>query len=76
MKDHSDHRKIRHISHTRKIVLRILSKRLESKTEEDWFGYQKVKGTRGAIGLGRIISVRVLDIKENISLFHRLEKGF
>ena len=41
----SDHRTISLISHTGKIVARILSKRLESKIEEvieeDQFGFQK-----------------------------------
>jgi Reverse transcriptase (RNA-dependent DNA polymerase). len=51
----NDYRTIRLISHTGKIVARILSKRLESKIEEviekDQFGFQKGKGTRDAIGL-------------------------
>ena len=51
----SDHRKISLISHTGKIVARILSKRLESKIEEviegDQFGFRKGKGTIDAIGL-------------------------
>jgi len=68
----SDHRTISLISHTRKIVACILSKRLESKieevVEEDQFGFQKGKGTRDAIGLMRITSGRVLDIKEEMCL--------
>ena len=50
----SDHRTISLISHTGKIVARILSKRLESKIEEfieeDQFGFRKGKDTRDAIG--------------------------
>jgi Reverse transcriptase (RNA-dependent DNA polymerase). len=64
----SDHRTISLISHTGKIVARILSKRLESKIEEviegDQFGFQKGKGTRDAIGLMRIVSERVLTLKK------------
>ena len=58
----SNHRTICLISHSGKIVARILSKRLESKIEEvieeDQFGFRKGKGTRDAIGLMRIISER------------------
>ena len=61
-----DHRTISLISHTGKMVARILSKRLASKIEEiieeDQFGFQKGKGTGDAIGLMRIISERVLDV--------------
>ena len=32
--------------------------------KEDHFGFRKGKGTRDAIGLMRIISERVLDVKE------------
>jgi hypothetical protein len=42
---------------------------LESKIEEvieDQFGFRKGKGTRDAIGLMRIISERVLDVKEEM----------
>jgi Reverse transcriptase (RNA-dependent DNA polymerase). len=68
----SDHRTISLISHTEKIVARILSKRLESKIEEvieeDQFGFRKGKGTRDAIGLMRIMSERALDVKEEMCL--------
>ena len=61
----SGHRTISLISHTGKIVARILSKRLESKMEEVieqyQFGFRKGKGTRDATGLMRIISERVLE---------------
>ena len=63
-----DHRTICLISHTGKIVAPILSKILESKIEEvieeDQFGFRKGKGTIDAIGIMRIISERVLDVKE------------
>ena len=63
----NDYRTIRLISHTGKIVARILSKRLESKIEEVievQFGFRKGKGTRDAVGLMRIISKRMFDVKE------------
>ena len=67
-----DHRTISLNLYTGKIVALILSKRLESKieevTEEDQFGFRKGKGTRDAIGLMRIISERVLEIKEEMCL--------
>ena len=69
----SDHRTVSLISHTRNIVARILSKRLESKIEEvieeDQFGFRKGKGTRDVIGLMRIISERVLDFKEEMCIW-------
>jgi hypothetical protein len=42
---------------------------LESKIEqvtEDQFGFQKVKGTTDAIGLMRMTSERVLNVKEEM----------
>ena len=69
------------ISHTGKIVARILSKRLESKiqevTEEDQFEFKKGKGTRDAIGLMGNISERVFDVKEEMCLcFIDWQKAF
>ena len=68
----SHHRTIRLSSYTGKIVACILSKRLESKikedVEKDQFGFRKGKGTRGAIRLMKIISERVLDVKEEICI--------
>ena len=68
----SDHRKINLISYTGKIFACIQSKRLESKIEEvieeDQFGFRKGKGTRDAIGLMRIISERVVGVKEEMCL--------
>ena len=77
----SDHRTISLISHTGKIVACILSKRLESKIEEvieeDHFKFRKGKGNRDAIGLMRIISERVLDVKEEMCLcFIDWQKAF
>ena len=79
-KKYSDHRKIR-ISHIAKTVAHILSKILKSEIEgfieEDQFGFRKAKGTRDAIGLMRIISERVLDVKEEMCLcFIDWQKAF
>ena len=75
-KSSSDHRTISLISHTGKIVARILSK-IEEVIEEDQFWFRKGKGTRDAIGLMRIISERVLDVKEEMCLcFIDWQKAF
>ena len=62
------HRSISLFSHTGKIIVRILSKRLESKIEEvieiDHFGFRKGKATRDSTGLMRIISERYLTLKK------------
>ena len=51
------------ISHTAKILLRILNRRLRSNMEEDLeeeqFGFRKGKGTRDAIGLIRTIGENI-----------------
>jgi hypothetical protein len=56
----SDHPTISLITHTAKIVTRILRRRIERKTEdalgEDQFGFRREKGSRDAIGMLRIIS--------------------
>jgi Reverse transcriptase (RNA-dependent DNA polymerase). len=71
-KKYSDHRTISLISHIGKIAASFLSKRLESKIEEvieeDEFGFRKCKGTRDAIVLMRIISEKVLGVKEEMCL--------
>ena len=71
-KNCSDHRTISLISHTGKIVARILNKRLEIKIEEaieeDQFGFRKGKCIRDAIRLMKIISESVLDVKEEMHL--------
>ena len=56
----SDHRTISLISHTAKIIAKILRRRIERKIEdvlgEDQFGFRRGKGTRDAIGMMRIIA--------------------
>ena len=60
----SDHRTIGLITHTSKIVAKILRRRSERKIKdvlgEDQFGFRKGKGTRDAVGLLRIISKQTL----------------
>jgi hypothetical protein len=66
---------------TTKIVARILSRRIERKTEdvlgEDQFGCRRGKGTRDAVGMLRIISERTLDIDEELcACFINWKKAF
>ena len=77
----SEHRTISLISHASKIVLRILAKRLKTKTDEyigkDQFGFRSGCGTREAIGCMRMIQERVLDVDEEMfSCFIDFEKAF
>ena len=68
----SDHRTISLISHTTKMVAKILRRRIEKKIEdvlgEDQFGFRRGKGTRDAVGMMRIISERTLEIDEDLSV--------
>jgi hypothetical protein len=77
----TDHRTISIIAHTAKIAARILSRRIERKTEdalgEDQFGFRREKGTRDAIGMLRIISERTLDIDKKLcACFIDWQKAF
>ena len=58
----SDYRTISLIAQTAKIIAKILRRRIEKKIEdvlgEDQFGFRREKGTRGAIGMMRIIAER------------------
>ena len=54
-----------------------MESKIEEVIEEDQFGFRKGKGTRGAIGLMRIISERVLYVKEEMCLcFIDWQKAF
>ena len=69
------------ISHTAKILLRILNRRLRSKMEEileeGQFGFSKGKGTRDAIGLIRTIGERYIEKDKDVyAVFVDLEKAF
>ena len=69
------------ISHTVKILLRILNRRLRSKIEEvleeEQFGFRKGKGTRDAIGLIRTMGERYIEKDKDVyAVFVDLEKAF
>jgi len=57
---YSDHRTISLITHTAKIVAKVLRRKIERKIGdvlgEDQFGFRRGKGTGDAIGMLRIIS--------------------
>jgi hypothetical protein len=76
-----DHYTISLITHTAKIVAKILRRRIERKTEdalgEDQFGFRRGKGTRDAIEMLRIISERTLDLDEELcACFIECQKAF
>ncbi|KAJ4439626.1 hypothetical protein ANN_07754 [Periplaneta americana] len=69
------------ISHSAKILLRILNRhsyfKLKEQLEDEQFGFRKEKGTRDAIGLLRTIDERYLENnKEVYIVFVDLEKAF
>ena len=77
----SDHRTISHISHTAKIIAKILRRRIEGKIEAvfgaDQFGFRRGKGTRDAFGIMRIIAERTLEIDEELCVcFIDWQKAF
>jgi len=57
----SDHRTISLIAHASKIILKVLTQRIEVKVEainsikEDQYGFRKGRGTRASIGLLRLL---------------------
>ena len=76
-KKYKEFRTISLISHTAKILLRILNQRLRSKMEEEQFGFTKGKGTRDAIGLIRTIEERYIEKDKDVyAVFVVLEKAF
>lgn len=79
----SDHRTISLISHAAKILLKVLKKRLEAKTEaihfigEDQFGFRAGKGTRDATAVLRTLGERGLQHgKDTYICFVDYEKAF
>jgi len=77
----SAHRTISLITHTAKIVAKILRRRVERKIEDvlgkDQFGFRRGKGTMDASGMLRIISERTLEIDKEISVtFIERQKAF
>jgi hypothetical protein len=78
-----DFRTISLISHAAKIILRILTKRLEAKVDaingisEAQFGFRRGKGTRDAIGVLRTIAERSLEVQQDVYIcFVDYEKAF
>jgi len=67
-----DHRTISLITHASKIVIRILTKRVQAKTEavnglgEDQFGFRRGRGTRDATGALRVLTERSLQHGQDI----------
>ena len=57
-------------THTAKIIAKLLKRRIEKKIEdlfgEDQYGFRSGKGTRGAIGMMKIIAERTLEIDEEL----------
>ena len=79
--DCADYRTISLISHASKILLKILAKRLEGKTEtlisKTQFGFRKGCGTREAIGVMRTLCERSLEHGNDVFIcFVDYEKAF
>jgi len=77
----ADHRTISLISHASKIMLRILTKRLEAKAKGfigmNQFGFRKGCGTREAIGVMRMLCERSLELDNEVYIcFVDFEKAF
>jgi len=77
----SDYRTISLIAHTARIIAKICRRKIEKKIEdvlgEDQFGFRRGKGTRGAIGMMRIIAERTLEIDEELCVcFIDSQKAF
>src|SRR3989454_12593552 len=77
----ADHRTISLISHASKIMLRILTNRIEAKAkdfiEKNQFGFRKGCGTRDAIGVLRMLCERSLEFGNEIDIcFVDFEKAF
>jgi len=78
-----DYRTISLISHASKIILKILTKRIEAKaTAVNWitneqFGFRKGVGTRDAIGVLRTLGARSLQHNKDLYIcFIHYEKAF
>lgn len=76
-----DHRTISLISHASKILLKILTKRIEAKAKEfigkNQFGFRKGCGTREAIGVIRMLCERSIENDNQVYIcFVDFEKAF
>lgn len=79
--DCEDHRTISLISHASKIMLRILTRRIEAKANDfigkNQFGFRKGCGTRDAIGVLRMLCQRSVEIGNEVYIcFVDFEKAF
>jgi hypothetical protein len=77
----SDFRTMSLICHTSKIMLRVLTKRLDTKAKHllgrNQFGFVKGYGTRDAIGIMRSLCERSFDHENNVNIcFVDFEKAF
>jgi hypothetical protein len=76
----SDHRTINIIAHAAKMVVRILRRRIERKTEdalgEDQFRFRRGKGSRDAIGMLRISEQTLVIDEELCACFIDWQKAF
>ena len=77
----SDHRTISLVSHAFKILLHILTKRIEARTAsvigKTQFGFRRGVGTRDAIGVLRIVVERSIEFGYEIYIcFVDFEKAF
>src|SRR6478609_560080 len=77
----SDHRTISLISHVSKILIKILTNRIEAKARDfvgrNQFGFRKGCGTRDAIGVMRMICESSLEFGNNVHIcFVDFEKAF
>ena len=77
----SDHRTISLISHAAKILLKIITKRVESKVRDyigcNQFGFRKGLGTRDAIGVMRELCERNMEHGNKVYIcFVDFEKAF
>jgi Reverse transcriptase (RNA-dependent DNA polymerase) len=76
-----DHRTISLISHASKIMLKVLTRRIEAKTKDfigpNQFGFRRGCGTRDAIGVMRVLCERSLEHGNDVYIcFVDFEKAF
>ena len=78
-----DHRTISLLPHAAKIMLKIITKRIQARVEadkglgEDQFGFRKGRGTRDAIGALRMLTERSLEYGQEVYIcFVDYEKAF
>lgn len=76
-----EHRTLSLISHTAKVILRTINRRLYSKLNmvlsEEQYGFRKGVGTRDAIGLLRVIGERFMEKGRKVyAVFVDMEKAF